>query len=553
MPPYDPRELQWLKIDDFSPGVADRDFTSSGTIGPWPPGTAVAQQTFRCRALPNGALGPLPSRATSFPLPFTYPSVAAGRTLLIVGFLIQGRVDGTASGGYDEANWIFGTEYILNGGVGANVRQFDVHRIRMWDVATPRDIIRHANDAFATGVHRPVYLESSRSAPAGSPTTPGTPVLIYAWWGDAADDVWEMWPNPSSPTSNTPLSISAIYNNGPMIVYQGRSLVCHRQSYNMASAAATWQTNEMIFFTQSNSPTISSLIASLFTPEDPGEIMGLCVSAANELFVLKYRHGAYVIRGDIVFPTVLRVPGIAGAGKMPQIPLASPIGVVYQSKGVGMHVWPGGETSEWISPQLEAENFEYNLSEQWAYGEFGGRMEFHEGLIFVPPHWVFDINGKSWWRLEDPADTSAPNGYLYFQKSINPNSVIAMRGEVASGENYAFAYNFDIGASSYQWRSQPISVQTDEDITVREVVIRATGAAGSTVFVQLIVRGASEGHTFTLDGSTYPRLLMDNSAIQGGDIQVHIEASGGANVAPIVYEVRLGYEITNAMPEGLGS
>lgn len=549
MPTYDPRAIQWVKIDDFSPGIADLDYNASGAIGPWPLGTATVGQTFRCRALPNGALGPLPRRGTSFPLPFTFPSVVVGTYLNIVGFLIQGRVDGTASGGYDEANWIIGTEYRLLGGTGANVRQFDVHRVRMWDSAFTRDIIRHANDAFVTSVHRPAYLESSRSAPAGSPTTPGTPVLIYAWWGDTASDVWSMWPNPSTPTSNTPLIISAIYNNGPMVVYQGRSLVCHRQAFDNAVAAngALWQTNEMIFFTNSNEPTVSSLVASLFTPEDPGEIMGMCVSAANELFVLKYRHGAYVIRGDIVAPTVLRVPGIHGAGKMPQIPLSSPIGVIYNSRGVGMVVWPGGETSECISPQMEPENFRYPLQSNWAYGNFGGRMEFHEDLIFVPPRWVYSYKTKAWWQLEDPADTSAPFGYLYFQKSINPNSVIAMRGEVASGENYAFAYDFDNGQVSYQWRSHPIGVSVDADIACRELVLRATGANGSTVTITLLSRGATESHTFTLDGSTYPRLLRQPCALQGGDIQVQIVADGGASAAPIVYEVRVGYEETNQM------
>lgn len=549
MPSYDPRQLQWLHIDDFSPGVADVDYNAGGAIGPWPIGTAQPATTFRCRALPNGALAALPRRDTNFALPFAFPTVVAATPLNIVGFLIQGRVDGTASGGYDEANWILATEYRSPSG-GANTRQFDIRRIRMWDVAQAVDLIDHENDAFVTGVHRPAYLESSRSAPAGSPTTPGTPILVYAWWGDIATDVWAVWPNPTTPTSNTRLDIGTIYNAGPMIVYQGRSLICHRQAFSNAQAAslALWQTNEMMFFTKSNEPVISSTTASLFTPEDPGEIMGMCVSAANELFVLKYRHGAYVIRGDIVFPTVLRVPGIAGAGKMPQIPLSSPIGVVYQSKGVGMMLWPGGEASECISTQMEPENFRYPLQSAWAYTNFGGRLDFHEDLIFVPPRWVYNYKTKSWWQLEDPADTQAPRGYLHFQKSINPNSMIAVRGEVESGQNYAFSYSFDLGALSYQWQSQPIPLVLDNDVEVRECVLRATGANNSTVVITISSMGVDQTLTFTLTGTTYPRELRLPCRVVGGDITVKIVADGGASVAPIVYGIKLGWHETNAMP-----
>lgn len=551
MPETEPRPLKWIHLDDFSPGIADRDLNSAGHIGPWPLGTATVAETFRCQAVPNGALGPLPRRDTTFH--YTYPGDVFSGQLNFVGFAIQGRVDGTASGGYDEANWIIATEY-LRTGLANQRRAFKVQRQRMWDSTAPLDTITTGTDSFASGVFRPAYLQSGRIATAA--TTPGTPVLCFAWWGDPGTDIWNYWPNPATPTANTALVISAIYNNGPMIVYQGRSLVCHRQSFAnaLAANAALWETNEMMFFTNSNLATVASLTASLFTPEDPGEIMGLCVSSANELFVLKYRHGAYVIRGDITFPTVLRVPGIQGTGKMPQIPLASPIGVLYKSHGSGMYVWPGGETSENISSQMEPENFRYSLQANWAYGNFGGTMEFHEDLIFVPPRWVYNMRTKTWWQLEDPADTSAPFGYLHFQKSVNPNSVIAVRGEIQSdAEDFAFAYNFDFGQTTYQWTSHPIHLSVDSQIEVREIALRATGPTSSTVTINIIAEAATESHVFTIGANNYPRIKVDSSAVLGGDVQIQIIADGASNTAPIVFNVDVAYMETNALPNASGT
>lgn len=548
MPETEPRPLKWIHLDDFSPGIADRDFNSAGVLGPWPPGQAVVSGTFRCQALPNGALGPLPRRDTSFHL--NYPVDVFSGQLNIVGFLIQGRVDGTTSGGYDEANWIVATEYLRTGSA-ATRRIFQLRRIRTWEAVPTVETITTATDPFASGVFRPAYLSSGRVATAA--TTPGTPALAVAWWGDPGTDVWAYAPNPATPTALTPAVISA-KDAGPMVVYQGRSLVGVRTTFsNMAAAsAALFSTNEMMFFTNSNLTTLASATASLFTPEDPGEIMGMCVSDANELFILKYRHGAYVIRGDIVFPTVLRVPGIQGAGKMPQIPLSTPIGVLYKSLGSGMYLWPGGERAECISQQMDPTNFRYPLQSNWAFGNFGGTMEFHEDLIFVPPRWVFNMQNQSWWQLEDPADTSAPFGYLHFQKSINPNSVIAVRGEIQSNaEDYAFSYTFDFGQTTYQWTSHPFHLAVDSSIQVREIAVRATGPGSSTVTINIIAEGVTESHVFTIGANNYPRIKVDNSAVIGGDVQIQIIADGAGNTAPIVYNVDVAYEETNALPIGL--
>lgn len=555
----DPRQLQWIACKDFSPGIADRDYRASGSLGPWPLGTATVDNTFGCRALPNGALGPMPLRQRSFSLPFP-DDVLSGTPVNVLGLLIQGPVRDAPTTGYDEANWFVATDYKWLDGAVDIKRTFRMQRLRMWKSGPPIDTIETLTDDAADdgtgGTHRTCFMESSR-ADDSNPQLPGVPGMVYTWYG--TDFTWSFFPDPGDTDSLTPFLISDDYKAAPMIVYQGRSLICNHFNFENGASTVHFRSNENIYYTKSNLLTLQDTVASTFTPEDPGEIMAMCVSSANELFVLKHRQGAYVIRGDINFPTVLRIPGIMGTGRMPCIPLACPIGVVYPSKNNGVYVWPGGEESINISEQMEPDRFRYDLiggdnNGDWAYSDNGGRPIFYQDLIFVAPFWCYDYKTQAWWRLEDPEDTEAPLGYLWFQTSLSRTSVIASRAEFFAGEAFAFAYDFSRAKYSYQWRSQPIAETMNADVEVREVVLRATGDVGSTVTLNLYAFGETETHVFTLDGSDYPRELRKLSALAGGDIQVEIIADGGVDSlgaqqpAPIVYEWRLGWYETQTLP-----
>ena len=67
----DTRQLQFIDIDDFTPGCYDASpnavSTPSSTPGPFPAplGAADASQTYQCIALRNGGIGPLPGNTSS--------------------------------------------------------------------------------------------------------------------------------------------------------------------------------------------------------------------------------------------------------------------------------------------------------------------------------------------------------------------------------------------------------------------------------------------------------------------------------------------------------
>lgn len=556
----DPRKLQWIVCKDFSPGIADRDYRANGGLGPWPLGTATVDETFGCRALPNGALGPLPWRENSFSLDF--PSdVRAGTGVSVLGFFIQGPVRDAPTTGYEDANWFVASEY-QHDVAGTNTTEFTIKRLKMWKAGPPYDTIVTDSRTGDSPTHHVCYMFSHR-ADDNDAQEPGVPGMCYAWWHDSGGQ-WGFFPDPAAPTTLTPYTISTTYKPSPMIVYQGRSLICNHKNFSNGGGA-TFRSNENIYYTKSNLLSLQDTVASTFTPEDPGEILAMCVSSANELFVLKRRVGAYVIRGDINFPTVLRIPGIMGTGKLAPIPHVCAIGVVYPSKDNGFYVWPGGEDSICLSEQMEPERFQYDMLDSAPHGSWfpewgGGSPQFFQDLIFAAPHWVYDFRAQSWWRLEDPDDTEAPLGYLWYQQSVNKTAIIAARAEYFAGENFAFSYNFNFARRSYHWKSHPIPETMNADIEVREVVLRATGIAGSTVTINLYAFGVVETHVFTMSGYDYPRELRQLSALSGGDIQVEIIADGGDlvtppvrsgldfNPAPIVYDWRLGFYETQTMP-----
>lgn len=505
----DSRELKSIRIDSFAPGIADRSYegaTQADQTQNWPIGTAQTE-TYGCRALPNGSLAPLPRLGeTSFTL--DYPSPAPGGEsglVTITGFLIQGPVrSDTVAGGYDEANYCIGLEWLTAAGAGTNHRQARIKRIHMFSSDEDEDIILSVQDNFNSGVHRTAYLESTRAA-ATDATVPGFPGFAYAWYGDVGTTTgyWGIFPNPAAPSTLTPATISNIYNPGPMIVYQGRSVIAHRLDYVNGNTDIHFQSNELIFFTNSNLTTLASANASTFTPEDPGEIMAMCVSSANEVFVLKRRHGAFDIRGDIDQPTALRLPGVPGVGRNPQQPIASPIGVVYTAIGAGVYAWTGGDTSELVSRQLNPGNFDITLPTVWQYNNNGGRPDFFEDLIFLPPYWAYDYKQNAFWKLlpDNFASTQFKYGFLYYQRSVGKNSVICVMPAVGAGTGdqsapYAFVLDFDKGEQDYHWKSQPIPcILPDRQGTLRQWILKTNN--GNTICDCTITIQDSQGRTIT--------------------------------------------------------
>src|SRR4051794_10138053 len=83
----DPDQLQWTRFTDFSPGIWQKKgiWGTTGNV-PAPPGAATTNNTYRCRSLPGGGLGPMPRKIRDFSMTGTGPD----RLYVVTGFCING-------------------------------------------------------------------------------------------------------------------------------------------------------------------------------------------------------------------------------------------------------------------------------------------------------------------------------------------------------------------------------------------------------------------------------------------------------------------------------
>src|SRR5580692_3773771 len=85
----DERDLEWIHIDDFTPGVYDNSYISVAEPKLSAPlGAADATATFCCASLaPQLGLGPLPALTNTFTYTPAFPGTAT--KLFVVGFIIN--------------------------------------------------------------------------------------------------------------------------------------------------------------------------------------------------------------------------------------------------------------------------------------------------------------------------------------------------------------------------------------------------------------------------------------------------------------------------------
>lgn len=538
--------LQWITLSDFRAGIMDRTLFQSSVVAPFPQGSATKENTFRCIALPEGGLGPLPRVTSTFTMtnPDTTAQVVNGRYTL-TGFVCQGPVSAAGANGIDSSNLIFGVEWVNS---TTARRRYVLYRARMWEATPTLDTITTVTDTDTTAIRRPTYLHSTRASAAAA-TNPGVPVAMFTWFSGAGGGakLWAVFPPPTASNTLAKTDISTTLDVEPSVTHQGRSIAFDGVSHFNGSGSFIWQINEQTWYTNSNLTTLQNAIADTFGQEDPTGIAVAISMTANELFIVKNRNGGFVIRGDIADPTVLRLPGVTGANGSTQMATASPIGAVYGVNQGGAWVWAGGEESQLLSPSLE-QGFMQGMTGQSIFNSAHlGRFETMREWIFTANNWIYDWRQKSWWRFDDPADREI----LHWCASVQGTGIFGMPVFMdATDTTYAYFYNFTSPALDYSWQSQPLPQSTQQDIEVRQLVLVAEGSADSTVTVTLkgLDGATSTPQVFTLNSTSYLDIQRASTSLRGGHIQVLIEADGGANPAPIIHELRIGYNPTTSLP-----
>lgn len=504
--------LQPIQFRDFSPGIRQNPGAQ------YPTGTAASAS--RCISLPGGGLTGLPRRSTIYAgNDFLGANPASGYYLVTGLFVVSPILTNGAPNPYsgNPTQLFLGVEWQD----GTN-HQFRLERLRIDENPMTRQTIETTSFADTTVVPAGWGLSWGLSrANRGATTSPGIPVLYYAWAPtDPTKNTWFLaqYPNDSTPTSDTPYHIgNPTITAEPIIaVHQGRVIISEVSSYGFGSVSS-FGTSENIRFTDVYNPTVISAIEN-FVPENPTGYSAIFSMSANELFLLK-QQGGVVVTGDVADPLVTNLPMVVGAEDI-QRPTPSVMGLIYGSRWSGLWAWNHGDGSTHLSPYMNQDFWTITASEVL----LGQRYQFAtvDNWVMIPNNYLFDCDSQSFWQLDDTS---------YAQVRFWGRSQRFIYGAISSythgSLNTIFMWDLALKSSSYTWTSQPVWAALDAVLETREVVVEAQGQGT----VQISARdkaGTLVGPvTLTLANTGYPERLRQNFTGKLAGLALTITADSG--------------------------
>ena len=306
-------------------------------------------------------------------------------------------------------------------------------------------------------------------------------------------------------------------------------------------------TNETLFY---NNPYVSKYAVQddteAFTtiPDAVGGFGSWVSMNANELFLVKNRGGATVVRGDVAVPQLVSLPGVESAYGMGVLGTVTPLGYVYGTRD-GVFAWNGGDLSNPLSAQLGRNAFWDSHTTTNAYKSPTlpkGKMAYRFPYVYCPGNWMLDVRTKSWCRLAPPSDDTD-----YFSYDISANgSIYATNLNLSpSVDTPVFAvYDPNVSQSSYRWISQPLIRTQSSESSFREVSITATGKSNITVTL-IGIDGVREvidfpAHKFS---NTRPSTVKGAAKLLAEDVTVvvEVEADTPDSPAATVHRISLVY------------
>lgn len=574
------KELQWLEIRDWTPGIRQRSqndpaYRTAGVTSPvyglvsQAHGVGAVDGTFRCIALPDGGIGPLPREGTG--LARTGNPLPANTTAFVTGFGILGPTVAPFSGPgptfarpvYQDINarnnsLIVGYHYDSGSDRVVNLeRWFQLNG----GALTFDTIFTQTETGTAGNPPGAVWTAFGRSSLSGGGTNVGPPMVAasYTGYGGTPFGFTLGFPDPHNPTSTTPVGGSLVGNSNPsgmVVAHQSRFVFMTETVWAQGRSALWSQTNEDIVYTVPNDFFYggfgpASGFASNFSPEDPVGIGVAASLSSSDLLLIKHQYGAYLIQGDLDAPMVRRLPGVMPTMGATQKGALTPIGFVYGSNGGGVYVWNGGDGSTNISQQLDPSFWQLQLQAHenistTGVRRFQGQFAAWGEWVLAPNNWVYDTNTNSWWRLQDPA----VHQFWMYQPDILTPTLYAC-GPTFSNTNNLFVLDYDktLGATNWTWQSQPIVIGNYRRIDIKDMVVvfQSQSSTGGTLTVTL---SDDTGTTYTKvityahNGGRVQVARFTVAPVYSNDayFRVSLNADGGANTAPIVNLIRFGYE-----------
>lgn len=535
-------DLQWIEFTDFSPGIHSNNKLAGGVqVTAANPAMAQPANTFRCRALPTGGLGPLPRRKTNFALT-TPPGAEAATIYRVCGFNTVGSVFPSPLSGVDSnhrAEIHLALDYYET---VADDRYLKWIRERIYNSSPSTETIlsRSFLNVGGAGTARFAYLLKTRMLTA-SPANPGHPVMALLWannplGGSNDNRISRIHPDPTAPSTNATVVVgseSEAYTVAAAA--QNRLLLGKFLSFDRGTTTGIF-TNENFVWTAANLNTLSSSTPAVFVPEIDQLVSDIAAMSANTILVIKGIGGGYMIQGDLDDPTIVQLPNLmCPDGSDAVRGCNTPLGYVYSAGDYGMYVWNGGDQAQPISPQLDG---------RFATGDItldgpNGQCDRWGDMLLVPRNWVMDLDKRGWWRIDDPDDIE-----IRFWSSSRYRSQTYGAVESFLGTETAFAlYELDDLAYSYSWQSHPLWVSRDRYVQTREGLIALQGHG--TVTVTLIDEDGNEDVIDIEVDSDVIRNFRFNANMGAENLQIRLEAvgEGGVVEAPLIHRLFLGYQI----------
>ena len=613
MPPNDPLAThadQWVNINDFSPGIISHDHTTSTAdrLLAAPLGAADPAGTYACMALPSGGLGALPGVVNTY----TWTPAAGSGTNYLVGFLAHDEMANSTTEVIAIVEWDDGTNHYWRaysyipdtttatsivstseasaaGIFGAPYPQLT--RVNLATVAscTLNGTATITNSAAFAGATVGAYVQvmsssTSVSIPAdttvlsivgttmtlsaavtgnsttatlgfSSPTTAGQPVVVFpgGFANPAANGSLYIYPNPTTPTSYTPLNLinnaSGSYSSvtGQVIVHQSRIIALTGVVYQYP-AGTGFNVNENIDYTDPPNSPFYTPYQTVLSNEQPFGYGAAGSIYAGELFLVKKRGGAVVVQGDIFSPNVTFLPGVQSTGGFYGRGDSGLAGFAYCSWYNGAWLWNGGNVATKISTQLDDNFFLPTAFGAMASNNYGYYVQAVGDKIYFSNNYVYDTVTGSWW-IYYPRTSQGGTDLFY----INPISGQYLFAAPISftGAAGTWLYQFDTGtpAQTYQWTSLPITLgDKDRLADIREVIVRAssTATADTQITLSIINNGATVWGPSTQTGTLNngPQKVRFNVAALGvGSPQVQVKVVYGSyGDMAVIHSIEIKYK-----------
>lgn len=534
-----PRQLSWLEINDFRPGIQQR------VVGSNKQGLPVGScrdTTYGCCAAPNGALIPMAKRVDSYtPTPPGDFANVQANLYYVNGFHVTGPITGAPVASGSQSEFHIGWEWYSTSAPNPH-REYRWERHQIFANPVLIDsIVSHTGGASPTAdAVRGTFFEDVRMDDV-DPLNPGTPLVAAAWYeeGGAGDKFVSVYPTPVAPATDAVLDISTTLPCDIIAAHQGRLIMFEQRGWSHGSPGS-WISNEQIWYTDINLPTIDNTVADTFATDRMTGIGAVKGVSANEILMVKFQGGGFTVSGDFSNPTVIRLPGVMPTYGATIIPVYTSLGLVYGVLAGGVYAWGGGSDSQLLSDALEDGFWQISTLAPWI--NYHGKFELWRDWIVCPNSWVYDTKTGGWWRLKD---STLSRQFFHYGVDYT-GTLYAVPDRFVQGDTVLVsAYSMATKETSYSWASNflPGIVSPGRGATIREVVVEAVGTGTVTITIQSgdsAVTTQPTAHSFS---QTNPDVVRKSCSVNvDGNVGIVAAVAGSmGGVAPTVLSIKLGY------------